>query len=144
MPEPLVRIRCPTPEDAARCRALLERAGLAVEEQLQWLAVRDAAPDRVNDLLVEGGALGRTVAREQVGRLVAFLLDHQGDLDRRGPQLAQIVQRGLSEAGLGARYRPRDEASLRAAAAAELERLLAEGGGRVPWERFAAAFCAPR
>jgi len=144
MLEPVVRIRAPSPEDAARCKALLELAGLAPEEQLGWLAVRDADPDRVNDLLVEGGALGRTTAREQVGRLVAYLLDHQGDLPHRGHQIRQIVQRALGEAGLAARHQPRDERALCEAAAAELERLLAEGGAKLSWERFVAAFCAPR
>jgi len=144
MLEPVVRVRSPSPEDAARCRALLEGAGLAPEEQLTWLAVRDADPDRVNDLLVEGGALGRAVVREQVGRIVAYLLDHPRDLAHRGHQLRQLVQRALAEAGLSARYQPREEPALCASAAAELERLLAGGGAKLPWERFVAAFCAAR
>lgn len=144
MTEPVVRIRCPSPGDAARARALLGAAGLAAEEQLTWLAVRDADPDAVNELLVAGGAAGRAVAREQVGKLLAYLVDRQGDLAGRGPNLHQLVSRGLAEAGLGARYRTRPEPELVAAAAALHERLMAGGGGFVSWERFVAGFCAPR
>lgn len=141
--EPVVRIRTPSPEDAARCRAILSAAGLAPEESLSWLVVRDASPDAVNDLLVAGGALGRTVAREQVGKLLGYLLDRQGDLAGRGPNLAQIVRRTLAETGLAARYAPRGEAELLAAAAGLHEHLLATAGGFVPWERFVREFCAP-
>jgi len=144
MTEPVVRIRCPSPEDAAGARALLGAAGLAAEEQLTWLAVRDADPDAVNEVLVAGGALGRAVAREQVGRLLGYLVDRQGDLAGRGPNLHQIVSRGLAEAGLSARYRPRPEPELLHAAAALHEQLVAGGGGFVAWERFVTAFCAPR
>lgn len=142
--EPVVRIRCPSPEDAARCRAVLAGAGLSPEESLAFLVVRGDDPDRVNDLLVRGGALGRTVAREQVGRLLAWLLDHGHELAGRGPTLAQLVRRAVAESGLAERYLPRDEAALLAAAAALHEQLLATAGGFVPWERFTAAFCAPR
>jgi hypothetical protein len=142
--EPLVRIRCPSAEDAARCRAILSAAGLAPEESLSWLVVRDASPDAVNDLLVSGGAQGRSVAREQVGKLLGYLLDRQGDLAGRGPNLAQIVRRALSETGLSGRYAPRAEPELLSAAAELHEYLLASAGGFVPWERFVGAFCVPR
>lgn len=142
--EPQVRIRCPTPEDMVRCRALLAAAGHEAEESLTYLVVRAADPDRVNELLVAGGARGRAVAREQVGRMIGWLLDHGADLPGRGPTLQQLVKRALAETGLGARYAPRDEAALLSAAAALHERLLATAGGFVSWEAFAAAFCAPR
>jgi hypothetical protein len=142
--EPVVRIRCPSPEDASRCRAILTAAGLAPEDSLSWLVVREASPDAVNDLLVAGGALGRTVAREQLGKLLGYLVDRQGDLAGRGPNLAQIVRRALAEAGLAARYAPRGEPELLAAAAGLHEHLLATAGGFVPWERFVRDFCAPR
>jgi hypothetical protein len=142
--EPLVRVRCPTPEDGARCRALLSAAGLSPEESLTWLVVRDASPDAVNDVLVAGGALGRAVAREQVGKLIGYLIDRQGDLAGRGPNLAQIVRRALAETGLADRYAPRDEAALLAAAGALHEHLLATAGGFVSWERFVADFCLLR
>jgi hypothetical protein len=144
MHEPVVRIRCPSPEDAARARTLLGSAGLAAEEQLTWLAVRDADPDAVNEVLVAGGAAGRAVAREQVGKLLGYLIDRQGDLAGRGTNLHQLVSRGLAEAGLGARYRPRPEPELLAAAAALHEQLLAGGGAFVSWERYVAAFCLSR
>jgi len=144
MREPVVRIRCPSPEDVVRVRAILQAAGLAAEEQLTWLAVRDADPDAVNDLLVAGGAAGRAVAREQVGKLLGYLIDRQGDLSGRGPNLHQLVKRAIGEAGLGSRYAPRPEPELLSAAAALHERLLASGGGFVSWELFVAGFCAPR
>jgi len=142
--EPQVRIRCPTPEDATHCRALLAGAGLEVEESLTFLVARAADPDRVNEVLVAGGARGRTVAREQVGRMIGWLLDHGAELTGRGPTLQQLVKRALSEAGLGTRYAPRDEAALLAAAAALHERLLATTGGFVSWEAYTAAFWTPR
>jgi hypothetical protein len=140
--EPTVRIRCPS-EDAARCREILAAAGLAAEERAGGLAVGDADPDAVNDLLVRGGAHGRTVAREQVGRLVGFVLDRQGELASRGPALRQIVKRALAEVGLEARYRPRDEPALCAAAARLLEYLLETGGGFVSWDRYVEELCEP-
>lgn len=144
MTEPLVRIRCPSPEDAALVRALLAAAGFAAEEQLTWLVVRSADPDAVNDLLVAGGALGRTVARVQVAKLVGYLIDRQGDLAGRGANLRQLVQRTVTDAGLSARYAPRDEGALLLAGAATYERLMATGAGRVPWERFVAEYCVTR
>jgi hypothetical protein len=142
--EPMVRIRCPSPEDAARCRAALAAAGLAPEESLTWLLVRDASPDAVNEILVAGGALGRAVAREQVGKLLGYLIDRQGDLEGRGPNLLQLVRRALLETGLADRYAPRDEAALLQAAAEIHRTLVATAGGFVSWDRFVRDLCVPR
>lgn len=144
LPEPVVRIRCPTPEDAARCRAILAAAGMAPEDSLTFLAVRDQSPDAVNDLLVAGGALGRAVAREQVGKLIGYLIDRQGDLAGRGANLSQLVRRALAESGLSGRYAPRGEEALLSAAVALHRYLVESAGGFVPWERFARDFCVPR
>ena len=141
--EPVVRIRCPSPEDEARCRAILEKAGLAPEAQLTWLAVRDADPDRVNDLLVEGGALGRTVVREQVGKLVGFVVDHGPRLEGRAGSLRASVARAITTAGLSARWAPRPEEELARAGAALHEHLMQTRGGLVSWERFTEMFCRP-
>jgi hypothetical protein len=141
--EPVVRVRSPSPEDRERCLAVLRGAGLEPGDSLGWLVVREASPDAVNDLLVAGGTLGRAVAREQVGRLLAYLLDHP-DLAGRGASLLQLVRRALSEAGLQARWAPRPEAELLAAGAALREHLLATGGAFVPWERFVADWCLAR
>lgn len=143
-PEPVVRIRCPGPEDEARCRALLEKAGLAPEAQLTWLAVRDADPDRVNDLLVEGGAAGRVVAREQIGKLVGFVIDHGPAVAVRAGALRANVARVLSAAGLQERWEPRPEGEVAAAGAALHEYLMETRGGFVSWERFTGGFCYPR
>jgi hypothetical protein len=140
-PEPVVRIRCPSPEDEARCRAVLEKAGLAPESQLTWLAVRDADPDRVNDLLVAGGTLGRVAAREQIGKLVGFVLDHGPALAGRAGSLRANVARVLSAAGLQARWTPRPEEEMGAAGAALHAYLMETRGGFVSWERFTALFC---
>ena len=142
-PEPVVRIRSPSPEDEARCRALLEKAGLAPESQLTWLAVRDADPDRVNDLLVEGGAVGRVAAREQIGKLIGFVIDHGPGLEARAGSLRSNVARVLSTAGLGVRWAPRPEEEMGQAGAALHEYLMESGGGFVSWERFTGLFCRP-
>jgi len=142
-PEPVVRIRSPSPEDEARCRALLEKAGLAPESQLTWLAVRDADPDRVNDLLVEGGAVGRVAAREQIGKLIGFVIDHGPGLEARAGSLRSNVARVLSTAGLGARWAPRPEEEMGQAGAALHEYLMETRGGFVSWERFTGLFCRP-
>ena len=142
-PEPVVRIRSPSPEDEARCRALLEKAGLAPESQLTWLAVRDADPDRVNDLLVEGGAIGRVAAREQIGKLIGFVIDHGPGLEARAGSLRSNVARVLSTAGLGARWAPRPEEEMGQAGAALHEYLMETRGGFVSWERFTGLFCRP-
>ena len=139
--EPLVRIRCPSPEDEARCRALLGKAGLAPESQLTWLAVRDADPDRVNEILVEGGALGRVVVREQIGKIVGFVIDHGPRLEARAGSLRASVGRVLASGGLQARWAPRAEEELAAAGAALHEHLMATRGGFVSWGRFTALFC---
>ena len=142
-PEPVVRIRSPSPEDEVRCRALLVKAGLAPEAQLTWLAVRDADPDRVNDLLVDGGAVGRVAAREQIGKLVGFVIDHGPRLDARAGSLRSNVARVLSTAGLGGRWVPRPEAEMAEAGAALHEYLMETRGGFVSWERFTGLFCRP-
>ena len=142
-PEPVVRIRCPAPQDEARCRALLERAGLAPESHLTWLAVRDADPDRVNDLLVQGGALGRVAAREQIGKLIGFVIDHGPALDARAASLRATVARVLTTSGLGARWAARPEGEMGAAGAALHEYLMETRGGFVSWERFTGLFCRP-
>jgi hypothetical protein len=141
--EPVVRVRSPSPEDEARCRALLEKAGLAPESQLTWLAVRDADPDRVNDLLVEGGAVGRVAAREQIGKLIGFVIDHGPGLEARAGSLRSNVARVLSTAGLGARWAPRPEEEMGQAGAALHEYLMETRGGFVSWERFTGLFCRP-
>src|SRR5689334_11766258 len=89
--EPQVRIRC-TPEDEARARTSLARAGLEAERVLTWLVVRDAEPDQVNEALVAGGATVRTVVRERIGHLVGWLLDRQGALDGRGVNVQTLVR----------------------------------------------------
>jgi hypothetical protein len=142
-PEPVVRIRCPAPEDEARCRALLEKAGLAPESHLTWLAVRDADPDRVNDLLVQGGAVGRVAAREQIGQLIGFVIDHGPALDARAASLRATVARVLTTSGLGARWAARPEGEMGAAGAALHEYLMETRGGFVSWERFTGLFCRP-
>lgn len=142
--EPVVRIRCPSPEDAARCRRVLEAAGLAPEESLTWLVVRDADPDAVNLLLVAGGAQGRTTVREDIGKLVGWLLDRQGALAGRSRNVKSLVERTLSNAGLAGRYAPRPDEALLASAEALYRTLMAEGAPRVSWERFLELFCTPR
>ncbi len=140
-PEPIVRIRCAGPEDETRCRTLLENAGLAPETLLTWLAVREADPDRVNDLLVSGGAAGRVAAREQIGKLVGFVIDHGPSLATRSGSLRANVARVLSTAGLQGRWEPRPEAEMATAGAELHEFLMASGGGLVTWERFTGLFC---
>ncbi len=140
-PEPIVRIRCPSPEDEVRCRTLLAKAGLVPESQLTWLAVRDADPDRVNDLLVAGGAVGRVAAREQIGKLIGFVIDHGPLLDARAGSLRATVARVIGTAGLGARWTPRNEEEMGRAGAELHEYLMESRGGFVSWERFTALFC---
>jgi hypothetical protein len=139
--EPLVRIHFPSPEDEIRCRAVLVKAGLAPEAQLTWIAVRDEDPDRVNDLLVEGGALGRVVVREQIGKLIGFVIDHGPALEGRAGSLRANVTRILSTAGLSSRWAPRPESEMGAAGSALHEYLMATRGGFVSWERFTGLFC---
>lgn len=139
--EPLVRIRCQSAEEASRCATILGQAGLAVESSLLWLVVRDADPDQVNAVLVAGGATSRVAAREQIGRLVAYLLDRQGDLDGRGQNLENLVGRVLSESGLAGRYRPADQALLLAAGRELHQALMATRGGFLSWPRFLELFC---
>jgi hypothetical protein len=141
--EPVVRIRCPSPEDEVRCRALLEKAGLSPESQLTWLAVREADPDRVNDVLVEGGAIGRVAAREQIGKLIGFVIDHGPVLAERAGSLRATVARVLSTSGLGTRWTPRPEEEMGPAGAVLHEYLMETRGGFVSWERFTGLFCLP-
>lgn len=142
--EPVVRIRCPSPEDAARCRRVLAAAGLAPEESLTWLVVRDAEPDAVNALLVAGGALGRTAVRQAVGKLVGWLIDRQGALEGRERNVKSLVERALSDGGLAHRYAPRPDEALRAAAEVLYRTLMAEGAPMLSWDRFVELFCVER
>jgi len=139
--EPLVRIHSPSPEDEVRCRAVLVKAGLAPEAQLTWIVVRGEDPDHVNDLLVEGGALGRVVVREQIGKLIGFVIDHGPALDGRAGSLRANVTRVLSTGGLSGQWSARPEGEMGGAGAALHEYLMATRGGFVSWERFTALFC---
>jgi hypothetical protein len=141
--EPVVRIRC-EPEDEARARAALARAGLQAERSLQWLVVRDASPDVVNEALVAGGAVPRAAVRVRIGQLLGWLLDKEGRLEGRGVNVAALVSRVLDDGGLASRYRPRAEPQLLAAAAALHEHLVATGAAFVSWDRFVADFCDER
>ena len=143
MNEPLVRIRCPSPEEEGRARAVLEAAGWRPERSLTWLVVREADPDAVNQALVDGGAAARVAAREQLGKLLGWLLDRQGDLGGREVNVRNLCARVLSEAGLAGRHALKDEAALVEAARALTEQLLATGAGFVSWERFLFLFCRP-
>ena len=143
-PEPVVRIRCPSPADEARCCAIMSAAGLAPEASLTWLVVRDAHPDVVNRLLVEGGAHGRTVVRESIGKLIGWLIDREGALEGRARNVKSLVERTLADGGLAGRYAPRDDAALVAAAQALYRQLMAEGAPFVSWERFLELFCVER
>ncbi|HSN90590.1 MAG TPA: hypothetical protein VLS93_05140, partial [Anaeromyxobacteraceae bacterium] len=137
--EPTVRIRC-APEDEARCRAALGRAGLGAERSLTWLVVRDADPDAVNEALAAGGARPRVAVRERIGRLVGWVLDHGADLDGRAATLRTLVGRVLEDGGLLGRYAPAGEAALLAGARALQEHLMATGAGLLAWDRFVALF----
>jgi hypothetical protein len=141
--EPVVRIRC-GPEEEPRCRAALARAGFEAERSLTWLVVRDAAPDAVNEALAAGGATPRTAVRARIGQLLGWLLDREGRLTGRGANLTALVSRVIEEGGLAARYRPRPEPALLAAAAEAYEHLMATGAGFLPWDRFVALFCEER
>ena len=141
--EPVVRIRCANPDDELRCRRALESAGLAPEGSLTWLLVRDAAPDEVNRLLVAAGALGRVRVREAIGKLVGWLIDHQGALSGRSRNVKNLVERVLSDGGLAARYVPRAEPELLDAAQRLYEHMMAEGAPLLAWDRFLELFCEP-
>jgi hypothetical protein len=138
-----VRIRC-APEEEARCRAALERAGFAAERSLTWLVVRDADPDAVNEALAAGGARPRVVVRERIGRLVGWLLDHGPDLRGRGATLRALVARVLDDGGLAARWAPAEEAALLEGGGTLHEHLVATGAGFVPWGRFVELLCVGR
>ena len=142
--EPVVRIRCPSPEDEARCRQVLSAAGLAPETSLTWLVVRDTHPDAVNRLLVEGGAFGRTVVRESIGKLIGWLIDRQGALEGRARNVRSLVERTLADGGLAGRYAAREDGALVAAAEELYRQLLAEGAPFISWERFLELFCVEK
>jgi hypothetical protein len=142
--EPVVRIRCAGPEDEARCRRALDAAGLAPQQSLSWLVVRDAHPDDVNEVVIAAGARGRVVVRERIGQLVGWLLDREGNLAGRERNVRSLVERILADGGLATRYAPRDDAALLAAAAALYARLVAEAAPFVSWDAFVDAFCVGR
>lgn len=140
--EPVVRIRC-APEEEARVRSALARAGLEAERSLTWLVVRDADPDAVNEALAAGGADPRVAVRVRIGQLVGWLLDREGKLEGRAVNVQALVGRVLEEGGLAQRYRAKDPAALLAGAVALYEQLMATGAGFVSWARFLALFCDP-
>jgi len=141
--EPVVRIRC-APGEEAQARAALARAGFTPERSLTWLVVRDADPDAVNEALAAGGAAPRTAVRDRIGKLVGWLLDKEGRVEGRGPNLAALVSRVLEDGGLGARYAPRPEPALLDAARVVHEHLMTTGAGMVTWGRFVELFCVER
>jgi hypothetical protein len=141
--EPTVRIRS-RPDDEEIALAALERAGYAVERSLTWLVVRDADPDAVNEALVVGGANVRVAIREGIGRLVGWLLDREGKLDGRLPNVKTLAKRVLDDGGLNERYALREDSALLAAAGTVYEELMATGGGLVAWDRFLALFCVEK
>jgi hypothetical protein len=143
--EPTVRIRS-KPDDEAIALAALGRAGYAVERSLTWLVVRDADPDAVNEALVVGGANVRVALREGIGRLVGWLLEREGKLDGRLPNVKTLAKRVLDDGGLdiSARYALREDGALLAAAGTVYEELMATGGGFVAWDRFLALFCVEK
>src|SRR5690349_2307261 len=110
--EPVVRIRCASSDDEARCRRVLAAAGLQPENSLTWLVVRSADPDAVNELLVGGGAQGRVVVREQIGKLLGWLIDRQGELEGRARNVKALVERVIGDGGLTQRYLPKDDPAL--------------------------------
>ncbi len=141
--EPLVRIRCASPQDDARCRLILGAAGYAAEPSLTWLVVRDADPDEVNRLLVAGGALGRVAVREGIGKLIGWIIDRQGALEGRSRNVRSLVERVLAGGGLAQRYAPKPETALLAAARDLHERMMAAGAPFLPWAEFVERFCDP-
>ncbi|MGC3996551.1 MAG: hypothetical protein QM767_03050 [Anaeromyxobacter sp.] len=141
--EPVVRVRCP-PEEEARCKAALAKAGFEAERSLTWIVVRQAAPDAVNDALVAGGAGVRVASRERIGQLVGWLIDRAGKLEGRAVNVEALVKRILEDGGLTARYAPRPMAELLPAAAALYEELMATGAGRLSWDAFVERFCVEK
>lgn len=142
--EPLVRVRCASPEDEVRCLRLLEAAGLGPEKVLTRLVVRSADPDEVNRLLVAGGAQGRVVVREQMGKLIGWLIDRQGAFEGRSRNVKSLVERVIGEGGLAERYAPKTEQALLGAARVLYERLMAEGAPHLAWADFVGLFCDER
>jgi hypothetical protein len=82
--------------------------------------------------------------RVRIGQLLGWLLDREGRLAGRGANLTALVSRVIEEGGLGARYRPRPEPALVAAAAETWEHLMDTGAAFLPWDRFVALFCEER
>lgn len=136
----MVRIRC-DPAEEARCRAALAKVGLEAERSLGWLVVRDASPDMVNEALASGGTVSRAAVRVRIGQLLGWLIDKGGKVEGRGVNVAALVSRVIEEGGLAARYRPRPEPALVAAAREAHEHLMATGAGFLSWDRFVDAFC---
>jgi hypothetical protein len=114
------------------------------ESSLTWLVVRDADPDDVNRLLVAAGAHGRVVVREGIGKLIGWIIDRQGALSGRARNVRSLVERTLSDGGLAARWVPRSDEELVAAAQALHARVMAEGAPFLPWGEFLALFARPR
>ncbi len=136
----MVRIRC-GPDDEARCRGALARAGFEAERSLTWLVVRDASPDAVNEALAAGGADPRVAVRQRIGQLIGWLLDRDGALEGRAANVQALVSRVLDEGGLAARYRPKPPHALLAGAAALHGQLVETAAGFVAWDRFVELFC---
>jgi hypothetical protein len=81
------------------------------------------------------------VVREQLGKLVGFVLDHGPELGARAGSLRANVARLLSTAGLASRWTPVPEGEVAAAGAALHGYLMETRGGFVSWERFTRLFC---
>ncbi len=136
----MVRIRC-GPDEEARCRTALARAGFEVERSLTWLVVRDASPDAVNEALAAGGADPRAAVRQRIGQLIGWLLDREGKLEGRAVNVQALVRRVLEEGGLTERYRPKPLDALLAGAAVLSAELVETAAGFVSWDRFVELFC---
>jgi len=139
----VVRVRC-APEDEARTRAALSKAGMEAERSLLHLVVRHRDPDQVNEALVAGGAASRVVVRERIGALLGWLLDHGGETAGHEAALSRLARRVVEEGGLSARYDVRGDAALARAAAGLHEHLLATGAALLTWRAFVEACCDRR
>ena len=136
----MVRIRC-GPDDEARCRGALARAGFEAERSLTWLVVRGASPDAVNEALAAGGAESRVAVRQRIGQLIGWLLDREGRIEGRAVNVQALVRRVLEEGGLAERYRAKSLDALLAGAAALHGQLVETSAGFVAWDRFVELFC---
>ncbi len=135
-----MRIRC-GPDEEARCRASLARAGFEAERSLTWLVVRDAPPDAVNEALAAGGADPRVAVRQRIGQLIGWLLDREGKLEGRAVNVQALVRRVLEEGGLAERYRPKPLDALLPGATVLYAELVETTAGFVSWDRFVELFC---